>query len=546
MDGLLSTSIFGAFQKTAREFQDKTALIYLGETLTYAQLEELSERLARALHELGIRKQDRVIIYQPHAPQWLIAWLALQRIGAVAIPVTHFYGPQELKYIANDSGAETIFCMDTNFGYVTRVLSDTNLKRIIVATIAEFLPWWKRLAGKVLDKIPQGKFAVGENVYTFKGLLKRAAPPLPSSLNVGGEEMAELLYTGGTTGFPKGIPISHLLFLQSTNEQRAASEEVLPRGKDVVIQGAPLYHILGQTVGIGALLAGDTLILLPKINLDAMFDHIQRYKVTTFFGTPTMYRMILEHDRIGYYDLSSLTYCFSGGDSLPVEVANKWLRIFKNPIYQGYGATETCGGISLTPAGKPFPEGATGKVLSIWQVKLVHPDTLEPVPPHEPGELLVSSDKMVTAYWNKPEETAERFIHLDGRLWYRTGDIVRIDDDGWVFFLDRSVDVIKHKGYRVAASKVERVLQGHPAVIASCVVGISDPAVGERIKAFVVIKEDVKGVSSYDLINWCRDRLAPYEVPQYIEFRDMLPKSKVGKLLRRELRDEERRKFEAS
>ena len=166
------------------------------------------------------------------------------------------------------------------------------------------------------------------------------------------------------------------------------------------------------------------------------------------------------------------------------------------------------------------------------------------MPPGEPGELLVSSEHMVRGYWNKPEETAACFIEREGRLWYRTRDIVRIDEEGWLFYLDRSVDTIKHKGYRVAASEVEAVLQEHPAVIAACVVGVSDERVGERIKAFVVLKEDIKGVSAYELIRWCRERLAPYKVPQYIEFRDMLPKSKVGKVLRRELRAEERKKLE--
>ena len=173
----------------------------------------------------------------------------------------------------------------------------------------------------------------------------------------------------------------------------------------------------------------------------------------------------------------------------------------------------------------------------------MHPDTLEPVPPYKPGELLASSDYMVTGYWKKEEETAKFFVNLEGRLWYRTGDVLRMDRNGCLFFMDRSVDLIKHKGYRVAASKVEAILQENPTVVASCVVGVRDPELGERIKAFVVLKEGVRGVTAHDLIRWCRDRLAAYEVPQYIEFRDMLPKSKVGKLLRRELRSQERRKM---
>lgn len=537
--------IYQAFNETAKTFPGKTAIIYLGKKFTYAQLEEMIDSFARALAGLGVGEREKAIIYLPHVPQWVIIWLALQKIGAVAVPVTHFYGPVDLKYIANDSGAETIFCMDTNFGYVNKVFSETRLKRVVVNTVADLLPLWKRIVGKIYDKIPEGNFSLDHNVFTFKKLMKNNAPPLPQS----GEDLegiAEILYTGGTTGYPKGVPISGQLWLNSINEQRKSSQAVIPRGEDVVIQGAPLYHILGQAVGLGALLSGDTLVLLPKINLDAVLDHVERYRAKTFFGTPTLYRMILEHDRVDHYDLKSLQYVFSGGDVLPKEVARRWFEKYGKPVYQGYGATETCGGVALTPMGEPFPEGTAGKILPIKRIKIVNPDTLEEVPPNETGELLVSSDHMVSGYLNKPEETASHFITLEGQLWYKVGDLVRVDNDGWLYFMDRSADIIKHKGYRVAASKIETVLQEHPAVIASCAVGVPDERVGERIKAFVVVKEDVRGVTASELIKFCRDKLAPYELPQYIEFRDMLPKSKVGKLLRRELRADERRKTEVS
>jgi long-chain acyl-CoA synthetase len=292
------------------------------------------------------------------------------------------------------------------------------------------------------------------------------------------------------------------------------------------------------------LITGETLIVMPRVVLDAMFDHIQRYKVTRMFAVPAMYRMILEHDRVDYYDLSSLKYCGTGGDVLPAEVANRWHKKFGIPLYQGYGATELCAAISLSYArdGIP-PEGAAGKISPGSKFRLVDPDTLEPVPPGEPGELLATSPHAVKSYWNKPEETEECFLNIDGEVWYRTKDIVEVDKDNWLYFRDRSVDLIKHKGYRVAAAEVERILQEHPAVIAASVVGVPDEKVGERIKAFVVLKEDIRGISGFELTRWCKERLAPYKVPQYIEFRDMLPKSKVGKFLRRELREEERRKL---
>jgi len=541
---IVTEAIYEQFERVSQDFSEVPALIYLGERFTYSQLREAAEALAASLHELGVARGDKAIIYLPNCPQWVMAWLALLRIGSVAIPISPIYTPTDLQYMADDSGAETIFCLDTNFGYVAQVLPETGLKRIVITNMAELLPWWKRLIGLGFSKIPRGMSASGENIYGFKALLKSGrTASLPAS-RATGDEMFEMLYTGGTTGLPKGVPFSNIVFLESVAEQRAMSEAFIPKGQDIVIQGGPLFHILGQAVGLGALLSGDSLVIPPRVNLDGLFDQIERYKVVTFFGVPALYRMILEHDRIDYYNLDSLKYCFSGGDVLPMEVADRWLKKFGKPIYQGYGTTETCGRVSLTAMGEVAPPGSAGRITPLQEVRLVDSDSLEPVPAGEPGELLISSEHMVRGYWNKPEETAECFVNIDGKLWYRSRDIVNLDEDGWLFYLDRSVDTIKHKGYRVAASEIEAVLQEHHAVIASCIVGVPDEKVGERIKAFVVLKKDIKGVSAYDLMKWCRERLAPYKVPQYIEFRDMLPKSKVGKLLRRELRAEERKKLE--
>ena len=545
MGNLSSGSIYEAFNNMVAIVPNKQALVYLGKKYTFSQLIDLIERFAASLSMLGIEKGSKAIIYLSNCPQWIIVWLSLLRIQSVPVPITPVYPSNDLKYIINDSGAETIFCMDTNFGYVAQVFPETGLKRAIVTNAVELLPWWKRLIGRAFSKIPEGKFTLGENIFTFGSLIKRKTFPLPQFVE-GDKKIAEILYTGGTTGFPKGVPISNILFMQVANETRKAREVLIFKGEDIVIQGGPLYHIMGQGLGLGALLNGDSLILLPRMDFDGMFDHIQRCRVTTLFGVPAMYRMILDHDRVDYYNLSSLKYCFSAGDILPLEIANRWLKKFGIPIYQAYGTTETGGGVSITPAGETFTEGTVGKIMSFQRVKLVDPDTLREVPVGEPGELLVCSENMVTGYWNKPEETAECFVSINGQLWYKTKDLVRMDKDGWLFFVDRSADIIKHKGYRVAASKVEAVLQEHPSVIASCVIGVPDEKVGERIKAFVVLKEDVMGVSAYELISWCRERLAPFEVPQYIEFRDMLPKSKVGKLLRREMRADERRKLEES
>lgn len=535
-------SLADVFRAAAARAPERTSVVFLGERYSLGRVDALSDALAGALHARGVTPGSRVILYLPHAPQWVVSWLALQKLGAVAVPVTPFYGAEDLRYIAQDSGAETAICADTNFGHLDRVRAETALRRVVVTRLADLLPAWKRLAGHVLDRLPRGKVRAGEDVLAFADLLAEGArPPEPPR---GGEALAQMLYTGGTTGFPKGVPMCHALLLEAFEEQRRKSLPAVPRGEEVVLQGAPLHHILGQVIGLGGVLSGETLLLLPRMNLDAVFDHIERYRATTILGTPTLYRMMLEHERVDSYDLTSLRFSFSGGDVLSPETARRWGERTGHPLFQGYGATETAGGVALCDAGDPGPIGTVGRACAHQSLLLVDPVTLEPVPEGEAGELLVSSRHMVRGYWNKAEETARCFFTLRGELWYRTGDVLRRDADGWLFFHDRSADVIKHKGYRIAASKVDNALQEHPAVIAACTIGVPDDAVGERIKSYVVVRNDVKGVHAQELVRFCGERLAPYEVPQYVEFRDMLPKSKAGKLLRRELRDEERRKRE--
>ena len=426
-----------------------------------------------------------------------------------------------------------------------RVLTETGIKRVIVTRMADLLPWWKRGFGHLFDMIPKGKTATGKDVFPIRAASGQHAGSKLPAIAPDGQALAEILYTGGTTKHPKGVPLSHDLFLISALEQIRTSEPLIPVEENVILGNAPLFHILGQTCSLATLLVGGTLLLQPKINLDATFDAIYRFQVRTMIGVPTLYRMMLEHDRLDQYDLSSVKYWYSAGDVLPVEVSRRWKERFGTPIYQGYGATETCGGVAMCPTDIDNPPKSVGRIVPSKTVRIVNPAFLEPVPQGEPGELIVSSAHMVSAYINKPEETASAFINLDGRLWYRTADIMSMDEDGNLFFVDRTVDTIKHKGYRVSASEIEAVLQEHPAVVGSCVVGIPDEKVGERIKAYVVLKEDIKGITGYDLIKWCRQSLVSYKIPQYIEFRDMLPKSKVGKLLRREIRDEEKRRSEA-
>ncbi len=537
-------AIFDAFSELVSKYPNKTAVYFLGSKYTYSNLHNMAERLAASMAALGIKKGDPVVMYIPNSIQFVLCWLAIQRLGAIIIPITPIYTSVDLRYIIQDTGAVAVICSDRNYGYVKQAIPDTPIKNIIVTNLGDLLPFWKRAFGKIADKVPSGKIEKSDSISKLRDLLSAGNPSAPDP-KTSEDDIAEILYTGGTTKHPKGVPIRDGLFLISADEQLGVREALFPKDQDVILGGAPLFHILGQTCSMSTIIVGGgTLILQPRINLDAVFDSIQRTKAKSLIGVPAFYRMILEHDRVDQYDLSSLQYCFSAGDVLPLEVAKRWKERFGLTIYQGYGATETCGGIAMSPTDRESPPTSMGLKTPSKHIMVAAQHGTEAVPVGEPGELLVSSDRMVTAYLNKPEETAAAFVEIDGRLWYRTADIVKQDENGFLYFVDRTVDTIKHKGYRISASEIEAALQEHPAVIESCVVGIPDEKVGERIKAFVVLKKDIKGITGYELTKWCRKRLIAYKIPQYIEFRDMLPKSKVGKLLRREIRSEEKKRLE--
>jgi long-chain acyl-CoA synthetase len=534
---------FTRFDRMSERYPDKTAVIFLGQRFSFSHLRGLGERFAGALVDLGVKKGDRVMIYIPNCIQWVVAFLGIQKIGAVLVPVSPIYTSHELDYMIKDSGAETIICQDTNFCYAKEVFADTGLERIIVTNLVDLLPFWKRYIGVLFDKIPHGKIERGERVYAFKKLLGHE--PLKTRANLDPRnDLAYILYTGGTTGFPKGVPGNHIgmvSYVNDVTDDVAANH--LKEGQDVYIAVNPLFHImaLGLFMALG-LNRGNTTVLMPVPQIDAILESIQRYHVRWFLGVPALYRMVLDNDRLDQYDLSSLRYCYCGGDVLPLEIFKRWRERFGIPIYQVYGSTEA-GHVTYSRIDDNPKPTTLGLPLKSRQCIVVDPETLEPVRSGDIGELLVTSPYTIKEYWNKPEETERAYVDIGGEIYYRMSDFVQQDDDGELIYVERSADIIKHKAYRISASEVEAVLQDHPTVIGACVVGVPDERVGERVKAIVVMKEDARGVGGAELLQWCRDRLAPYKVPGYIEFRDMLPKSKVGKLLRREIRDEERRRI---
>jgi long-chain acyl-CoA synthetase len=539
-----SKTLLSFIEKVCEKYPQKDALIYLGEKFSFSNLLDLIKRFSFSLHDLGIKPNDKILIYLGNSPQFIISFLGIQAIGAIPVPVSPIYTPFELGNIITDCQIDTIICQDTNFRYIMEIYKKNDLKRIIVSNIADLLPFWKRWIGRAIDKIPKGRIIKTNKVYFFKELIRKyQIYPCSCELNIT-QNIASILYTGGTTRSPKRISSSHAKILSTVRDFRILTDNIIPEGgKDIILVAIPLFHMMGLEVIFGwGLGKGITTILLPFPNVDAILDTIQSYKVSIFVGVPTLYRMILANERLDSYNLDSLKFCWSGGDILSHDIFNRWNEKFHLPIYQIYGTTET-GCITLSPLDQ-FPEpGSIGLPIPSKKIKIIDPNTLEELSYNQVGVLMATSENLIEGYSNNRKDIFESYIEKEGYLWHLTEDYVRMDNRGILFYIDRSADMIKYKGYRISCSEIEMVLQSHPAVKEACVIGISNPDVGELIKAIVILKGGTKGVSSAELIKWCREKLAPYKIPDYIEFRDSLPKSKIGKLLRQEIRDEEQRRW---
>ncbi len=543
MDQFTDVYTFSAFEEACQKFPQRDALIYLGRRFSYSFLKQMIDQFATALYRLGIGHQDKVMIYMGNSPQWIIANFAIQKIGAVVVPVSPIYTSHELLYMVKDAGVETVICMDTNFGYVKEVDRQHSLQRIIITNLTDMLYTWQKIFGTLIDRIPKGSTVRGENIYRFNELLRKTPPELPAVNIDAHKDLAYIMYTGGTTGFPKGVPGSHASEVSYIKDVMDIFRDYMRKGGDTMIMVNPLFHIMAKGFLLAAgLNFGNTTILMPIPEVDAVLAEIERFKVRWMLGVPALYRMILENDRLEKYDISSLEYCYCGGDVLPGEIFKRWQELTSFFLYQVYGSTEV-GHLTYSHLDQEPDPLTVGRVLPSRRCLVVDPETLAEVAVGETGELLVTSAYTNKEYWNKPEETALSYVKIGADIFYRMGDYVCLNKNNEIRFVERTADTIKYKAYRISASEIEAVLQDHPTVMGACAVGIPDESCGERIKVIVVLKEDAKGVDGQTLTGWCRKRLAPYKIPHYIEFRDMLPKSKVGKLLRREIRDEEKRKL---
>jgi long-chain acyl-CoA synthetase len=531
------------FDRTADKHATKTALIFYGNKISYKKLKELIDRFATALADLGVIKGQTVALFLLNCPQYVIAYFAALKVGAKVTPISPVYTSKEVKHQLEDSEAETIICQDILYDNVEK--TGIALKNVILTNIAEYLPALKKLLGKsALGKVygemhvPTPSFMEEAGLHQFQTLIKKYPPEPPQIQIQPKEDIAALPYTGGTTGLPKAAILTHYNIV-SLQTQTVSFWPIFEEGKEVAIAFLPFFHIYGQVVVmLNGLVQGSTLVLFTTPDVDDILSAMERYQASAFYGVPTLFEYLKEYEKTDRVNWKRLKMIACGADTLHESTIKDWERRTESKILEGYGMTET----TAVSHGSPFDRPKTGSFgvpLPGVTAAVVDADGTEFKQIDEVGELILHGPNMMQGYWKRPEETEEAIIEIDGKKWLRTGDLVRMDEEGYFHFFDRKRDLIKYKGYSVFARHVEEVLYKHPQIKAAGVVGVPDPKVGQLIKAYVVLQTEARGkISEEEIVEFCRENLAHYKIPKIIEFRGELPKTDVGKVSRRELREE--------
>jgi long-chain acyl-CoA synthetase len=521
---------------SARRFPDRTALEFYGRRIPYRELDELTDRFAQALIGLGVRKGDRVAIMLPNCPQALIGYFGALKAGACVVQTNPLYVAPEIAHQMTDSGAETILALDQFHPRIQEVMDRTPLKRIILTNVRDYLPWLKRLLYPIKAR-RQGQWVEVERVppiYDFPALLTAAPPGLPPG-DVSPDDLALLQYTGGTTGVPKGAMLTHRNLVANTIQCRWWLKG-LQEGREVFLGVLPFFHVYGMTTTQNlAIYLGATTVLLPRFQVDEVLKTLAAHRVTAFPGIPAMYMAITNHKKAVAYDLTSIRYCMSGAGPLFAELQERFERLTGARLIEGYGLTEASPVTHCNPIVGRRRSRCIGLPVPDTDARVVDFETgLRVLPAGEEGELQVKGPQVMRGYWNHRSETEA--VLKDG--WLSTGDLVRMDEEGFFYILDRKKDMIKSGGMNVYPREVDECLCRHPKVKEACVVGVPQDLRGEKIKAFVVLKEGEEATAA-EILEHCRCHLAQFKVPKQVEFRKELPKTLVGKVLRRVLLDEE-------
>jgi long-chain acyl-CoA synthetase len=530
----------------ANRYGTRDALIFYGTRMTYVRLTALVDRFARALRRLGVERGDRVSLMLPNVPQFPIAFFGALKAGAVVVATNPIYTQPELRHQLRDARVSVVVTLDQLYPTLAAVRADTPVRHVVLAEVADYLPPVLAMGYRLRQRrelrgqphVDPRVIAQDASIHRFKDMV--AGGGSQRSMEVFGllapaqpQDLAVIQYTGGTTGLAKGAMLTHLN-LAINAMQTFAWGESSPESPQTTLCVAPFFHSYGLTVGMNAtLLNGGTMVLLPRFVVKDVIKAIERYKPQQFPGVPTMYVAINHAVEKHKADLSSVRVCISGAAPLPAAVQTKFESLTGGKLVEGYGMTETSPVTHCNPVYGERRAGCIGLPVPNTVSAIIDPATWQFLPPGEVGEIVIKGPQVMQGYWNRPDETALQI--RDG--WIRTGDIGTMDEDGYFKIVDRAKDMIIAGGYNIYPRDVEEVLFSHPAVLDACVIGVPDEYRGETVRAYIVLKPG-QTLTAAALTAYCQERLSAYKVPKQIVFRESLPKTLIGKVLRRALRDE--------
>lgn len=537
--------LFHLLEEAARIYPNSPCTIFKGAKITYQEMDLITNRLANGLVELGVKKGDRVGIFMPNTPQFVMAYFAILKIGGVVVATNPLYTAREIEHQVNDAGIEVMLVMSNFYKIIKQVQPKTKIRKIVVTNLKETLPpVLAFLFGLTKEKKGGFRVELQEGDIWLPELIKRNTSTTRPNIEVTTDDVALFQYSGGTTGASKGAIALHRNLVANSLQIRhwmPTAEE----GKEIVLMAIPLFHVYGMVAGMCfAIKTAAAMVMVPNPrDLKDVLTTIQKYKATIYPGVPTMYNAINNHPDVlaGKYNLSTIKACISGSAPLMRETKVKFEELTGGKLVEGYGLSEAPTATHCNPLYHDSPPGSIGLPLSDVDCRIISlDDEVTELQPGEIGELVIHGPQVFKGYHNMPTETTNAL--RDG--WLYTGDIARMDEEGYFYIVDRKKEMIKPGGYQVWPREVEEVIITNPKVLEVGVAGIPDPYRGETVKAWVVVKQG-ETLSEEDVKEWCRDKLAKFKIPTHVEFRSELPKTTVGKILRRELVREHKEKAEA-
>ncbi|SDH34493.1 long-chain acyl-CoA synthetase [Alteribacillus persepolensis] len=530
-------SLHSYLEEAAAKHPFKTALHFMGKNMTYQTVYEKARRLAYRLQQLGVKKGDRVAVMLANTPQSVICYYGVLMAGAVVVQTNPLYVEKEIQHQLKDSQAKVMICLDLLFPRVEKVRAQTDVEHVIVTSIKDYLPFPKNFIYPLTQKRKNNlrvHIVYNEITHPLKEILSTKAGKLKDYHIRPKEDLALLQYTGGTTGRAKGVMLTHYNLVANTKQCLTWMEKT-KKGKEVLLAALPFFHVYGMTTVMNVSVMHDAkMIILPKFDPLQVLKAIQKHRVTLFPGAPTMYVGLAHQPKLKKYDLSSIKACLSGSAPLPLEVQEQFEQLTKGKIVEGYGLTEASPVVICSPIwGKRKPK-SIGLPWPDTDAAILSQETGNIAEAGEIGEIIVKGPQVMKGYWSREQDTKAAF--KDG--WLLTGDMGYMDEDGYFYIVDRKKDMIIAGGFNIYPREVEEVLYEHPAVQETAVIGVADPYRGETVKAFIVLKEH-QHVTKEELEEHCRKYLAAYKVPHQFEYRKELPKTIIGKVLKRTLSEEE-------